>query len=257
MNLGQLNSATKYPSIETYHAIDPANGKLFDQGPAHFWQGPVVLTEKVDGTGTRVILPPGGDYFIGSREEIIYAKGDRIESPALGIVAALKPFAEKACQRDRDFSARHGITWVFYLEVYGSKIGGAAKQYTAQPGVTGHRLFDVAGIPADVLTWEREKIASWREHGGQSFLVEETLKHAAVTEEIGLVPRLGHWDSSDLPATLAGMSEFLHQMLHRTNVALDETAGGRPEGLVLRSEDRSLIAKARFQDYARTLGRKQ
>jgi hypothetical protein len=49
------------------------------------------------------------------------------------------------------------------------------------------------------------------------------------------------------------MHKFLTATLPGTLAALDEDAGGRAEGIVLRSEDRSVIAKARFQDYERAL----
>lgn len=41
-----------------------------------------------------------------------------------------------------------------------------------------------------------------------------------------------------------------------SRATLDETAGGSPEGIVLRAADRSVIAKARFQDYERTARRR-
>lgn len=47
-------------------------------------------------------------------------------------------------------------------------------QYTGG-GNFGFRLFDVAHTPQDALTWPRERIASWREHGGQSFATEDEL----------------------------------------------------------------------------------
>lgn len=46
------------------------------------------------------------------------------------------------------------------------------------------------------------------------------------------------------------------QHLPTTRVALDDEAGGLPEGIVVRTATRSVIAKARFQDYERTLKRR-
>lgn len=261
MNLNVLNSAAKYPSIETYHALDPANGKLLDKGPAHTWYGPVVLTEKVDGTNGRIILRPGGDYFIGSREELLYAKGDRIENPALGIVPALKPLADRLCLSvPGEFSAQAGVTWAFFLEVYGHRIGGSAKQYTVT-GKTGYRLFDVAGIAPEVLDWPREQVSSWRQNSGQGFLSEELLQTVSAELDVPLTPRLLPWgdrplDSSELPVSLEETRAFLGKVLPSSLVTLDDGASGRPEGLVIRTRDRGIIAKARFQDYDRTLKRK-
>ncbi|WP_031095578.1 RNA ligase family protein [Streptomyces sp. NRRL S-15] len=246
--LAALNTATKYPSIPTYHTLDPKNGGLLDQ-PARF-EGDVILTEKIDGTNGRIVLLPDGDYFIGSREELLYAKGDRIENPALSIVEALKPLAERLKPRDE-----HGQIAVFFLEVYGRKIGGAAKQYTSGSRL-GARLFDIACLLPDVLDWPREQISTWREGGGQRFCTEATLQRAAEAEAIEMAPRLETVPAATLPTDIEGMAQFLAGRLPVTRVALDEGAGHQPEGIVLRSADRSVIAKARFQDYARTLKRR-
>lgn len=245
--LAALNSATKYPSIPTYHALDPKNGNLLEE-PTVF-DGDVLLTEKVDGTSGRIILFPDGDFFIGSREELLYTRGDRIGNPALGIVSALMPLADRLKPRDD-----HGQILVFFLEVYGRKIGGAARQYTGGDSV-GCRLFDIACILPDVLDWDREQISSWRDNGGQRFCTEAILQRAA-EEGIELTPRLGTVPAADVPTGIEEMHAFLTEELPTTRVALDDGAGGRPEGIVLRTADRSVIAKARVQDYARTLKRR-
>lgn len=246
--LAALNTATKYPSIPTYHALDPKNGSLLEEPTA--FDGDVILTEKVDGTNGRIILFPDGDFFIGSREELLYAKGDRIQNPALSIVEALEPLADRLKPRDE-----HRQILVFFLEVYGRKIGGAAKQYTGGTSL-GFRLFDIACILPDVLDWDRAQISSWRDNGGQRFCTEAALQRAADAEGIGLTPRLGTAHGPALPGSVQGMHEWLASTLPSTRVALDDGAGGQPEGIVLRSADRSVIAKARFQDYARTLKRR-
>ncbi|HEY1700782.1 MAG TPA: RNA ligase family protein [Trebonia sp.] len=243
--LGRLNSATKYPPIETYHRLDPATGKL--STPAMFFgKYPVTLTEKVDGTSGRVVVMPDGDWFIGSREELLYARGDRIENPGLGIVPALLPLAPA-------LPGSGSMIRVYFLEVYGYRIGGAAKQYTRDAQAVGYRLLDVAAVPLRVLDLVRSDIAGWRDRGGQYFFSEEQLTETALAGGIPLVPRLGTVPGNELPAGLADTERFLVSWLPETLVALDDSAGGQPEGIVLRSADRSLIAKARFQDYARAL----
>lgn len=245
-DLAALDSATKYPSIETYHALDPKNGKLTES--AIRFAGDVVMTEKVDGTNGRIVLMPGGDYFIGSRDSLIYAKGDRAINPALSIVPTLKPLADEIATALSDLSTVH----VLFLEVYGGKIGGNAKQYSTT-GALGYRMFDHATVPTEVLSWPRERISSWREHGGQEWATEAELQEVADAYGIPLTPRLGTVAASSLPSTLEDTHKWLAGLLTATGVALDEGALGRPEGIVLRTEDRSVIAKARFQDYERTL----
>lgn len=248
--LAALNTATKYPSIPTYHALDPKNGSLIEEEFTAF-TGDVILTEKVDGTNGRIVLFPDGDFFIGSREELLYAKSDRIGNPALGIVDALEPLADRLKPRDE-----HRQILVFFLEVYGHKIGGAAKQYTSN-GDVDYRLFDIACLLPDVLDWDRAQISSWRDGGGQRFCNEATLQRAADAEGIELTPRLATLDAANVPVGLEATRDWLAAYLPATRVALDDGAGGQPEGIVLRTTDRSMIAKARFQDYTRTLKRRR
>jgi hypothetical protein len=248
----KLNSATKYPSIETHHVLGERGALTEDVGPFAEYEGPVILTEKVDGTNGRIVLMPGDDYFIGSREELLYAKGDRLANPALGIVDVLKPVAERL---QGDGATRETMIQVFYFEVYGHKIGAAAKQYTAE-GNTGCRLFDIAYIDPEVLTWGREEIARRRDANFfQQWASEFVLQRAAVQEDLSLTPRLGTVDSAGMPLSVTGMDLWLRQM-SESLVPLDCGAQRASEGIVLRAPDREVIAKARVEDYRRTLKRR-
>ena len=249
VDLRALNSLTKYPSIPTYHQLDPRNGGLLDESVV--FEGPVVATEKVDGTNARMILTPGGEWLLGSREELLYAKGDLIGNPSQGIVAALRSVAESLGETDE--------IRVFYVELYGGKIGSAAKQYTLDPARHGWRLFDVLTLPdhAGKLAWQPQQIAAWRDGGGQSFLTEEALAAAGREAGLELTPRLFTVDAAELPTDLEKTSAWLAERLPATLVKLDDRAAGEPEGIVLRTTDRGVIAKARFQDYARTLKRRR
>ena len=251
LNLTTLNSATKYPSIETYHALGE-RGALTEEVTR--FHGEVILTEKVDGTNVRIIRMPDGDWFIGSREELLTARGDRVRNPALGIVDAVHSIAEqmkdiKIKDTDTDEIA------VYYLETYGAKIGGQARQYTGT-GRVGWRMFDIAFVPFEALGWDREQIAAWRDGGGQRFAEEPVLQRAAEAQGLELTPRLATLPAESLPATVDDAHAWLAETLPRTLVGLDARAGGRPEGIVLRTPDRSVIAKARNEDYARTVKRR-
>lgn len=254
MELSKLNSATKYPSIETYHVLGEKGRLTEDLGPFAGIEDevPVVLTEKVDGTNFRIVVLPDGDYFIGIREELIYAKGDRIVPTALNSATRIaRPIADYIIGMQGEVSEIR----VFFMEIYGSKIGGAAKNYT-KGAEMGARLFDVAFIDPAILDKEREEIASWRDHGGQRWATESTLQRGAEFFSIPLTPRLGTVMSDSLPTTLEGTQDWLRVALPGTQVALSDNALRNAEGIVLRTKDRSRIAKARFEDYARTLKRR-
>jgi hypothetical protein len=251
-DLSKLNSLTKYPSILTYHRMDAANGGLVEE-PTIF-RGTVLATEKIDGTNARIILTPDGAYLLGSREELLYAQGDLIGNPALGIVEALKPVAERVLAA----LAPADQIVVLYGEVFGGKVTAASKQYTAERRV-GFRLFDAVrlGDYAEQLARPAAEISAWREAGGQRFCAEDELLELAAAGGLELTPRLFMLDAEDLPLTVAEMAAWLKQRLPQTLCRLDAAGGGQPEGIVVRTLDRAQIAKLRFEDYERTLRRRK
>ncbi|GET39434.1 hypothetical protein MiSe_42030 [Microseira wollei NIES-4236] len=239
-DLNKLNSMTKYPSIPTYHTLGD-KGALLEETVS--FDGEVILTEKVDGTNSRIILLPDGNFVLGSREELLFAKGDLIGNPALGIVDALKNVADTLPQAQSEIV-------VAYLELYGGKITAASKQYTSQQNI-GWRLFDVAVLTEIEALFSKsvQQLAAWRDNGGQAFLDEEQLNNAAKNYGFELTPRIA--TVAALPVSIQETYEFLKATLPQTKVALDEGAGGRGEGIVARTVSRNAIAKLRFEDYER------
>ena len=240
LDLGRLNSATKYPSIPTYHTLGD-RGALLEEH-IEFLDHPLIYTEKVDGTNSRIILMPDSCYVMGSREELLNARGDLVHNPALGIVETLRETAEKLSNEPRDT-----IT-VLYLETYGGKITGASKNYTGQT-LVGYRLFDACRIDAEVLNREPLQIAGWREAGGQAYFTEFELQEYAEHTGLLLAPRIAA--GARLPESIADVHTWLESAIPKTLVALDDTAKGVPEGIVVRTPDRQRIAKIRFEDYQR------
>ncbi len=190
-------------------------------------------------------------YVIGSRGEFLLARGDLIGNPALGIVEALRPVADALCAtHTRD------TMLIFFGEVYGGKVTSASKQYTSARRV-GFRLFDIAEISDydALLRRPTQALSAWRENGGQTFWHEDALQEAAETHNLMLTPRLG--EHAALPQDLGGAYALLQEVIPKTRSALDEGAGGQPEGIVARSHDRRTIAKLRFADYRRTFKRRR
>lgn len=256
--LGCLNSATKYPAILTYHemgergCLNETRTEVFEPGEE------LVVTEKVDGTNSRIISSPYGDYIIGSREDLLTYRGDLLFNTAQGIVEAAR---HTAVYLHGNWTAEHDdCLWVFYGEVYGGNVGNSAKQYTSQRA-TGYRLFDVALFPIkelpELLAQGRKKISSWRQHGGQTFLDEESLQQAQKAIDVPLTPRLKV--TEPLPESIEEASQWLKGVLPEegTHCALDEGAKGRSEGIVIRTADRKKIVKLRFQDYRKTLEKRK
>ncbi|WP_269866612.1 RNA ligase family protein [Paenibacillus caseinilyticus] len=211
------------------------------------------MYEKVDGENARIILLQNKhgdiDYLIGSREELLYAKGDRIGNPYGHIADFLKPLAERV-MNELSSDGNWALT-VIYQESYGGKTK-AAKQYTGT-NTQGSRVFDVFSLDADTLDrllgQPQEKLAEWREHGHQPFYAEDARVEFLDKLKLPSAPLLTKRAGSDFPVTLEDTFSFLNGF-QRTQVGLD--AAGRSEGIIVRTSDRRQIRKIRFEDYERT-----
>jgi hypothetical protein len=258
LHLRKLNSLTKYPSIPTYHKLGD-KGALLEEHNVEFYplrrERMPIATEKIDGTNARIIVLPNGRWLIGSREELLHANGDLIHNPTLGIVDALRDVATQLVTKLRQHVLvldRNAIL-TFYFEVYGGTVGKAAKQYTGTRAV-GCRMFDISTVIPDSQTFGQplEAIARWRQNGGQRWVSESMLDTVARHANIQLTPRV---EIETVPRTRTETYRWLTEMLPHTLAALDDGGGNRPEGIVLRSRDRSCIAKLRVEDYMRHLAR--
>lgn len=249
--LEKLNSLTQYPSIPTYHAMGD-RGRLTDEVQVDFSNEPVVLvTEKIDGTNARVVFCEEGHrtrILVGSRTEWLTSIGDLIANPAMGIVDATTAFCVDILMRQR--AMPHYLT-VVYGEAYGGNIGKHAQRYAPRDRLA-FCVFDAwAMMLTDVetmLALERAEIAAWRDAGKQPFgRGREHLGAFGVPLTPGLRPEAP-------PTGLRESLEWLKAVCPDVSYArLADDVTGRPEGVVVRTPDRSKIAKLRFEDYERTL----
>lgn len=252
--LQKLNTMTKYPSILTYHEMGEKgclNEKWTHDMSFTSASDQVVITEKIDGTNARIIVDESGDYIIGSRDELLYSKGDRIVNQSLYIVDTVLEIAEKLSGAIRNSSIT-GLR-VFYGEVYGYQIGKAAKQYTAE-GKRGFRIFDISEFMTlpDEIKGDIIHLSTWRENNEQTWVPNTPLSEwCRDLKFLERVPVYTVMQATSIPKGRKEMLEFLQNYYVRSDAGL---GGGleESEGLVLRTPDRSLIRKVRFEDYLRT-----
>ncbi|MEK3917219.1 RNA ligase family protein [Paenibacillus sp. FSL H7-0331] len=255
MDFKKINSLTKYPSILTYHALGE-RGRLTDElseSKGFSNSDEVFVYEKVDGENSRIIFFKNNcnevDYLIGSREELLYAKGDRIGNPYGNIAEFLKPLTERIIADI--FPKGDWALTVIYQESYGGKTK-AAKNYT-DIKTQGYRVFDVFSLTRDeldrLLELPQEKIAEWRDHGNQPFYDEVEKMKFVESVELEFAPLLEVVRGSDFPTSIENTFSFLKQF-EATKVGID--ASGKSEGIIVRTSDRTQIRKIRFEDYERT-----
>lgn len=246
----KLNTLSKYPSILTYHEMGKRGCLTPDL--SHTNPSPettIYFTEKVDGTNTRILIN-GKDFIIGTREELLYAKGDRIVNPAMGVCPYLIPIVETLVE---NLNLPDDQVMIVYGESYGGKITKASREYTTSQQI-GFRVFDIIQLSAldltDLMAQSVDALALWRDQGKQPFLSEEALIRTLTTLNLERVPSLFTLPAAKLPTEVVATYDFLVPY-KETRVGLDHA--GKSEGLIARSADRQFIAKLRFEDYERTL----
>lgn len=255
MDLKKINSLTKYPSILTYHQLGE-RGRLNDELTEYKGfdeSDDVYVYEKVDGENSRIILFKNQyseiDYLIGSREELLYAKGDRIGNPYGNIAEFLKPLAENLVENI--YPKGDWALTVLYQESYGGKTK-ASKNYSNNK-TQGYRVFDVFSLNKDqlesLLELPQEKIAEWRDQGNQPFYNETEKKVFVDKLDLQYAPLLETIKGSDFPTSLESTYSYL-KGFEETQVGIE--LAGKSEGIIVRTFDRGQIRKIRFEDYERT-----
>jgi hypothetical protein len=243
----KINTLTKYPSILTLHKLGE-KGRLISDFTTDLTGQQMFATEKIDGTNVRIICL-GDQYLIGSREFLLHHNHDLYFDPAQGIVEAIKDIGVKI---PNDLTQ---LT-VIYGELYGGKVSSNSKQYGQEK--LGFRSFDIVVFEdLSVLGNSLEDISKWREQEtrngivyGQNFLKKSDLESRLKQFGIDMPPSI-FFELGDMSHQT--ILDNLKNHIPQTNVALSDTAQMRPEGLVLRNEDRTKIVKLRFEDYEKTL----
>lgn len=271
-DIRKLNSMTKYPSILTYHNLGP-RGSLVDslvEGRKFSCQM-VYVTEKIDGTNSRILVFTDeegniSDYFFGSREEMLYAKGDRVCIDNSGITIACSANMEiiqKASENktiqmrndgDKEPILLPNRMYVLYGETYGGKIN-AHKQYTGHNAIN-MRFFDAWCMTIDevlnyINTMTLDALASWRDNGGQPFMSVTRLYSLLENLNLTKVPYINCICGCEIPDDLQGVWDWMQQFAHSV-ATIDSDGKGDSEGIVIRTENRDLIRKIRFEDYKKT-----
>ena len=220
-DLGRLLSRTNPPPIPGYHPPDDDGRPC---GVAVRPPGDAIVVELIEGVTVRLILAPDGSYLIGDARRWLHAAEDLIANPSHGVVAAVRPLAERLPPRG-EWRAVFGV-------VFGGKTPGA-ERYTSRRE-TGYRITDVA-TPTD---------------DGLAFLGENELQAFAAEAKVPLAPRVARFPARDLPTRPDATRDFLAELLPGSQCRLDAGADGDPAGVILRTADRSWIAAVRFAEYA-------
>lgn len=262
--LAALNSVTKFESIPTLHKLDERGVPRGDAQKPADPETPIEVSEKVDGVNTRIIvlqtsLKAPVNVFLASREEILFHLGDVSANHSVtGLIDATLDTAERFV---------NGLTMavgpsipiglaVLYGEAYGHDVAGnkkAGRQYAAN--ARGFRAFDLMLMGEQqfaALPKTPEELASWRKKGGQPFVERD--RRAIVLDAMNIepVPAFSNIKAGEIPTSVEDVAAWLRNLLAGGSRAVLDPAGeGKAEGLVLRTFDRSWMAKVRVEEYER------
>ena len=216
----------------------------------------LIITEKIDGTNTRIIFFMNNgkvDYFIGSRQELVYAKDDRIFRDD-NIAWLCNLLTDRVVDTMKwNFDSQPVAYVTIYGELYGNKITKGSKNYTSGNSL-GFRLFDVGiittGQEEEIAGMNESDISNWRKRFGPNWINYNNLDSFAMDLYVERVPEI---DNDLINRDLNGIStDDMYNVMSSfsaSRATLDNDAIGKAEGIVLRNNDRSFIAKARFEDY--------
>lgn len=249
-----------YPSILTMHKISDSGRTLLPDITTKLDGGEALFaTEKIDGCNVRIIFYRG-EFIIGSRDTFLHYGGDLFYPSDYDIVdniCDLVPLPEIAMSlRDKGPNE----LFVVYGELFGGTSLPKGKNYGRK--AHGFRVFDLCvfheGMMRDILGKDIAQVSIWREgkrddgmYYGQPFM--SLLTVGAFCDEFGLqqAPMVPfHMNGTDFIEVLSAMKQALPETL----VAVSDDAIKHPEGIVVRTNDRSRIFKLRFEEYERTLG---
>jgi len=253
-----LNHITKYPSIKTYHKI--RNGRLEEQltdNERFYNSADIYITEKIDGSNFRIIIDDSGDYIIGNRNTFLYAKGDRIKSNEYSVILNnINLYTNFASDM-----FKYNPPAKFFI-IYGELFGGKGNKIYSKTQQTDFRVFDIQRITS--LEWNHlsssltniNAVINWRESSvnfDRWFSVNQ-LSYVCNTYNIKQVPSIKVKDNKFMCTSIKDTYKELKNIITTTNASIDnDYAGLRAEGIVVRTGNRSLIRKIRYEDYEKTL----
>jgi hypothetical protein len=253
--LAKLDTATKYPSIETYHKLGE-RGRLLDE-LNHQWPDDEIVhvSEKIDGMNGRLIFLPGRNapWIAGTRDQLVAASSDVIWDNAQGVAGALLgPNAPKPWMLP-NYILEDSYVFVTYFEVYGHKSTPHWNEYSPDGREPMIRLFDAQFFQQDWLQNFKsvEDVARSRDSDGGIWFVKDMLENLAEALNVRCVPDLWTGPGADLPKDVLNMDRFMFGLGRDTKAGVN--GSGRSEGIVLRTAGRKVIAKARRQSYDKTL----
>jgi hypothetical protein len=107
-------------------------------------------------------------YFLGTRDLFLYGKGDRVPNQVPVNLEIFRRLIGPAEQAAEEWTG--DTILVVFCEVHGANgIGARWGDYSGVKAGAGVRTFDTATVDPGVLEWNLDRIAGWRERGGQQF----------------------------------------------------------------------------------------
>ena len=261
--LEKINSLTEYPSILTYHKLGTKGCLLNEVYDENKFDPESILevTEKVDGTNMRLILT-NDDYLVGTRSNIVHAKGDRIITDStVNTVLSSCDYLIKSFASD----VESDVVLIVFGEVYGYNISNGSKEYCSVNTLASRkfRVFDVRVIPCiefeKLLEKDISNISRWKSDSTDYWYDYNALDIFCTQFQLERTPELTRIKAKDLPSDFGATYKWIKKF-NKSQAVIGTPDNkkeysdlfGKSEGVVIRDIDRKHICKLRFEDYERT-----
>jgi hypothetical protein len=243
----KLNALTRYPVVPTYH-VPGAQNCPTGRVKVSFAQEPdLIFSEKIAGHSIRIILTSQG-YFVGNKTEILAWNEDIATLPTNPILEGMQ---ENANNFHQMYAPKGEGVKVLFGVFFGGSSHPHSRQYTGGDSqLNSFRLSDAFNLSpeefSNLLSQSPEQIGEWRENNQQPFFSEAALLGLGIPVN----PRLL---GNHPPINPTATHTWMKQILPKSKASLNYQAAGKPNGILIRTPNRSKIAKLSFAEYEKLL----
>lgn len=240
--IDRLNILTQYPEIQDYYCVPNNDESTTSDKKDLKNEFSVYITEKIEGTHARIVVFTNedgylADFFIGDKDSLIFAKGDRTAVDQHQIIPYCIDVIDAI--RNKEFQSQKAAfepdsMYVFYGQIptVNNRTGSKRLDF---------RIFDILTAQIDdVLVMLNQSVDSpqfikWKSDNNKNFLRFPSMRIFLFTLGLAPVKFINQIFGKDL-------SKMLKDLKH------EFSKNGEPKAVILRNETRTIIKKVCFEE---------